>query len=241
MVSPMVGLKCMYMYYSNNEFKSGMMEAYYLLLDLDRFTYSYGWNFLVLRSPGEPRQVTLPARPHPPPPAQSSSLYWDIFLSTCQTQGRMALAAGWLQQDDVAAAMPSALTSIPALALLEILAISVDRGQGQQVIYWGREEDAAVCYEHSDMDDVAELFWPQLMKIKTEMEGITTREKEYMLVKVCDVHQITSPGLERRKEEMPPGRVVKLHRVCGQVNSLVLSLLRLRAMRSRLRIISNIQ
>ena len=244
--SPMVGLRCLYMYFNTKEFNLGLLEAKYLLVDLDRITYihSIGWQFFLLRSPGQPR-LFQPANPPAPPPLHTPPPYWALFISACLDQCRMALAAGWLDQDDVDAAMPSIVTCVPAMAVLEVLGISVERGQGEQVIYWGREEDALVCTENSYQDDVTELFWPQVMRIKRDLEGLSQEEKSYMMAKLCDVEQVVGPRLEedltQRMELVTQERLVTAHRVCGQINSLVFSLLRLKEMQDRLNMITNME
>ena len=245
MMSPMVGLNCINIYYQTKTFKLGLLEAYYLLVDLDRITYSFGWNFLLLSSRGPPRsnpifgsRVVPTPQVQAPPPIHPTSDYWNMFISNCQEQCRMSVDADWINQEDVGAAMPSILTCIPAMAVLDLLAISAERGAGQQVIYWGRGEDADVCDDSRAWDDLAEYFWPKLMEIKSKLEGLTKQEIDYMMAKLCAVEQEVRPMLEqeltRRMQMVTPGRLVEVHRVCGLVNSLVLALLRVKKMQDRL-------
>ena len=246
--SPMVGLRCLYIYFNTKEFNMGLLEAKYLLVDLDRITYIHciGWQFYLLRSPGLPRLFQPANPPAPAPPSLHTPLpYWTLFISACQAQCRMALAAGWLDPDDVAAAMPSIVTCVPAMAVLEVLGISVERGQGEQVIYWGREEGALVCTGESYQDDLTELFCPQILRIKRDVEGLSREEKSYMMAKLCDVEQEVGPRLEeeltQRIELVGQERLVTVHRVCSKINSLVLSLIRLKEMQERLHMITNME
>ena len=157
----------------------------------------------------------------------------------------MAVAADWLDQDDVTAAMPNILTSIPAMAVLKIMNISAERSPGEEVIHWGSGEDEVVChgYDTDQQDGVAQVFWPKLMNIKCKLEGLPVQEKEYMMVKLCAVGQEDKPMLEqeltRRMKNLTIERLVEVNRVCSLVNSLVLALLRVREMQDRLNMMTN--
>ena len=65
------------------------------------------------------------------------------------------------------------------------------------------------------------------------------------MAKFCDVEQEVGPRLEeeltQRIELVGQERLVTVHRVCSKINSLVLSLIRLKEMQERLHMITNME
>ncbi len=67
--------------------------------------------------------------------------YWDLFADACIGECSKLIITGWIKEDDVVAADPSVILSVPAVAVLAVLADTVQAGgKGKTEIWWREAE-----------------------------------------------------------------------------------------------------
>ena len=79
--------------------------------------------------------------------------------------------------------MPNVLQAVPAMAILDIVRRSVAKEPGTESIHWADEVrcDAKTCKN----DDLAEFFWPKLMKVRKQVVEAKEEELDYLKAKIC--------------------------------------------------------
>ena len=70
-----------------------------------------------------------------------------------------------------------------AMAVLDIIRRSVDAEPTVESIFWTSEDrcDAKTCRN----DDLADFFWPKLMKVRKQVKEAKEEELDYLKAKLC--------------------------------------------------------
>lgn len=232
LISPLTGLRCPYIAIKHNmNIMHGFRDAFVMLSLLDVTTQKFGWNFQLLPK-------VLPSEDEwTPPPADAlpaSQKYWGLFVKSCQQVSRDCIRKGWTSQDDHDSCMPNVIQAIPAMAIVAILLRSVKEEPEKQSIHW--EEGERCSGETCRNDNLAEFFWPKLMALRKQLKRTNAEEQGYLTAKLCsnseEVPQVLSDALE--EAGVGEARMTQLHRLCGDVNNLVIVLLRMEQMQSRM-------
>ena len=178
--APLCGLRCVYVALKHDNLKSGLRDAFVLLSKLDKFTHSLGWNFRMLPDITHPTdQFTLPTRETTP----KSEFYWSHFIAACKEVVQSSLDNEWMNREDLEGCMPNVLQAVPAVAILDIIRRSVTIEPEVESIFWTNELrcDARTCGN----DDLANFFWPKLMKVRSQVKEANEEELDYLKAKLC--------------------------------------------------------
>ena len=98
--------------------------------------------------------------------------YWDLFIDRCKMEACRSQDLGWFSEDDIQAASPTAMIAIPGVAIVAILTDSIKKNKKDKtLVFWN--EDATCTDTSRDMtDNVANVFWPQVMQVKAGLFGM---------------------------------------------------------------------
>ncbi len=76
--------------------------------------------------------------------SRSPDLFWDLFIEKCVLECSKLIAVGWIGKEDVESADPSVILSVPAIAVLAVLADTVNSGsRDKSEILW--KEAGVTC------------------------------------------------------------------------------------------------
>ena len=142
------------------------------------------------------------------------------------------------------------------MAIVAILLRSVDAEPDKESIFWTKEErcDAKTCrYLKTNLvtmtltlrrckiiccrtDDLAQFFWPKLMNVRKQLKTTTKEEQDYLMAKLCANSEEVPAELKDAVDtaKIDENKQIKLHRLCGDVNNIVIVLLRMEKMQSNL-------
>ena len=180
LAAPLFGLRCPYVAIRQDSLMFGLKEACVLLSKLDKHTHKMGCNFRMLPDIKHPRdEFTLPTEQKAP----GSEKYWDHFVAVCKEVSKTSLERDWVALEDMEGCMPNVLQAVPAMAILDIVRRSVAKEPGTESIHWADEVrcDAKPCKN----DDLAEFFWPKLMKVRKQVVDAKEEELDYLKAKLC--------------------------------------------------------
>ena len=173
--------------------------------------------------------------------------YWDLYVDRCRREARRIQSLGWLSADDIEAASSTACIAIPGTAILAILADSVEKNdKDKTLILWNAETECRDSTREMT-DNVANVFWPKVMQVKAGLLAVAggggresgRRAADWVAASLCDGEDEKSEQLARALAELDAAagdeaeRARRL-RIRAQVENVVHSLLRVRALNSRL-------
>jgi hypothetical protein len=98
-----------------------------------------------------------------------AELYWDRFASQNIRMTFALIEANWIVSEDIQTMEPSVVQSIPAVAILTILADSAnDTSLGKEDILWSIGGVRQVCKKEDrpTKDGIANLLWPMAFEVK---------------------------------------------------------------------------
>ena len=164
----------------HNSLKFGLKEAFVILSELDDSTSELGWNCRMFPEVKHPEdEFTLPTEQKTP----GSEKYWPHFTAACKDVSRSSLEKGWISNEDLEGCMPNVLQAVPAMAILDIIRRSVAAEPTVESIHWTEEDrcDEKTCRK----DDLADFFWPKLMKVRKQVKEAKEEELDYLRAKLC--------------------------------------------------------
>mmetsp|Transcript_19301 Transcript_19301/g.22985 ORF Transcript_19301/g.22985 Transcript_19301/m.22985 type:complete len:664 (+) Transcript_19301:76-2067(+) len=98
---------------------------------------------------------------------KSSDQYWDQFTSQCIKTTQELIEAKWITLEDVQSMDPAVITSIPAIAVLDILADSaLEKGLGNEDIKWSINDTICKRKDRPMGNAILDFFWPLIYDIK---------------------------------------------------------------------------
>jgi len=216
----------------NDSLMFGLREAFVALSKLDRFTAGIaGWNFRMFPEVKHPEdELTLPTEQETP----GSEKYWPHFTAACKDVSRSSLEKGWMASEDLEGCMPNVLQAVPAMAILNIIRRSVAAEPTVESIHWTEEDrcDAKTCRK----DDLADFFWPKLMKVRKQVKEAKEEELDYLRAKLCANSEEVAKNLALVMEEskVSEEKKKKTHQIAADINNIVIVLLRMEQMQKRL-------
>jgi len=231
LAAPLLGLRCPYIAIKHDSLKSGLREAFVTLSKLDGVTAGMGWNCRINPKVEHPREeFTLPTEQETP----GSEKYWPHFVAACKEVSRSSLEKGWMTSEDLEGCMPNVLQAVPALAILDIIRRSVAAEPTVESIHWTEKDrcDAKTCRK----DDLADFFWPKLMKVRKQVKEAKEEELDYLRAKLCANSEEVAKNLALAMEEskVSEEKKRKTHRIAADINNIVIVLLRMEQMQKRL-------
>jgi len=168
--------------------------------------------------------------------------YWDLFIQRCIQESKNIQRKNWISSDDVLSVSSTATIAIPGVTITAILEDTVRRENIKELIYWNEEN---IC-KHSNRDptdNIAQVFLPQLMRVKESMMSL---KKEvdldanitWIKASLCDGEDEKTQELAQAlddvnasKNENVRGKCLKIR---ASIENIVHALLRVRNMSSRL-------
>ena len=232
LASPLAGLRCPYIALTHNcNVMHGIKEALHLLMELDAAGYEL---FPIPPKLFPEVELNLDFEdPKVDDKEAAIDIYWDIFIKKCSEVCNETIEKGWINKDDVDAAMPSVLTAIPAMTILKILSKSDEGDSGRDLIVW--DENHTCDDMNKPKDDVVEFFWPKLRKILKGLKNLSKEEHDYLYTQLCANSETNSQQLEAALSQNTVDNKRKnyVHQVSADINSLVIILLRMEKMQTR--------
>jgi len=231
LAAPLFGLRCPYMAIKHNSLKFGLKEAFVILSELDDSTSELGWNCRMFPEVKHPEdEFTLPTEQKTP----GSEKYWPHFTAACKDVSRSSLEKGWISNEDLEGCMPNVLQAVPAMAILDIIRRSVAAEPTVESIHWTEEDrcDEKTCRK----DDLADFFWPKLMKVRKQVKEAKEEELDYLRAKLCANSEEVPKNLALAMEEtkVSEEKKTKTHQIAADINNIVIVLLRMEQMQKRL-------
>jgi len=232
LASPVAGLRCPYIALTHNcNVVHGIKEALNLLIMLD----ASGYELLPIPPKLFPEvDLNLDFEDSNVDANEPDiDIYWNIFIKECTEVCHEAVEKGWINKDDVDAAMPNVLTAIPAMTVLKILGKSIEGGDLRDLIVW---DENHTCDEmNKPKDDIVQFFWPKLRKIIKGLKNLSKEEHNYLYTQLCANSETNSDQLEAALSQyaVDDAKKKQVHQVSADINSLVIILLRMEKMQTR--------
>jgi len=231
LAAPLYGLRCPYIAIKHDSLMFGLREAFVALSKLDGITAGLGWNCRINPEVKHPEdEFTLPTEQETP----GSEKYWPHFVAACKEVSRSSLEKGWMTSEDLEGCMPNVLQAIPAMAILDIIRRSVAAEPDVESIHWTEEDrcDAKTCRK----DDLADFFWPKLMKVRKGVKEAKEEELDYLRAKLCANSEEVPKNLALVMEEakVSEEKKTKTHQIAADINNIVIVLLRMEQMQKKL-------
>lgn len=167
---------------------------------------------------------------------QNSPSLWDQVQKQCIRTTSKLLQDGCITQDQVADMDPSAIQSIPSVAIWTVLieSCSSKNPVGPKEIRW--EVDGTVCnrdYHFTD-DQVARFLWPMVMDLKqflstTPTDAFSPDNVQVVTAMLCSNAEVNTPRVEQlllRSSALDPAMQQCNNEIRAQITALVLALLR---------------
>ena len=165
--------------------------------------------------------------------------YWSLFIIRCIKESKKIQNLGWISKEDIMGASATSVLAIPGVTIVAVLVDSIKKDRKvKTLIYWD-EENKCKDSNRDYKDNVANVFWPQLMKVK---EALLSIDKDldgqvaWICASLCDGEDEKSEELKTALETM--SKDTKNHQQClrirAMVENIVHSLLRVEAMTSRM-------
>jgi len=166
--------------------------------------------------------------------------YWSLYISRCIKESRRIQSLGWLSHDDILAVSSTATIAIPGVTIIAILLDSIKRIKNEKkvLIYWN-EENKCKDSNRDFNDNVANLFMPQLMRVKEALlsvKGDLDDQTNWISASLCDGEDEKSEELRKVVENlnMKEAEHKNCLKIRATVENIVHSLLRVNALSSRL-------
>merc|ERR1719460_2152996 len=120
------------------------------------------------------------------------------------------------------------------MAVLDIIRRSVDAEPTVESIFWTEKDrcDAKTCRK----DDLADFFWPKLMKVRKQVNEAQEEELDYLRAKLCANSEEVAKNLALVMEEskVSEEKKTKTHQIAANINNIVIVLLRMEQMQKKL-------
>ena len=165
--------------------------------------------------------------------------YWDLYIKSCKSEAGKIQGDGWLSQEDIQAASSTALIAIPGSAIITILEESIKKNKKDRtLILWNADTECRQSTRNLN-DNVANVFWPQIMQIKEALVVLKNLDKasRWIRASLCDGEDEKSEELANALEEnkMEDEEESKwCLKIRSKIENVVHSLLRVKAFNSRL-------
>ena len=166
--------------------------------------------------------------------------YWDLYIARCKHESKNIVTHGWLTSDDIMSASPTSMLAIPGVTIVAILVDSIKiSGKDKTLIYWN-EENKCRDFNRDFRDNVANVFWAQVMKIKESLMSFEEKELEacsmWISASLCDGEDNKTDQLKQALDDGIMESRVKQRclKTRATVENMVHSLLRVNAMTSRM-------
>ena len=174
--------------------------------------------------------------------------YRNLFIQRCIEESRNIQRKKWITIDDILSVSPTFTIALPGVAIVAILEDTVKRNQQNNdkiLIYWN--EGNKCKHSNRDLtDNIANVFLPQLMKVKESMMALKKDDLDassnWIKASLCDGEDEKTEELTSALEDVEAIGDIgknKCLKIRASVENIVHALLRVREMNSRLSEIFN--
>ena len=120
--------------------------------------------------------------------------YWNLFTQRCIEESKNIQRKKWITTDDILSVSSTATIALPGVAIVAILEDTIKRNQQTTkdkkiLIFWNEENKC----KHSNQDltdNIANVFLPQIMRVKESMMALENDELDssnnWIKAKLCD-------------------------------------------------------
>lgn len=166
--------------------------------------------------------------------------YWDRFALQSISTTAWLIEGGWVNLEDVQGMAPSAIQSIPAVAILTVLVDSVNEKDIQKGdLKWNI--DGTICRENERpvCDGISNLLCPLVFEIKSILEAnkkkiLTSENIDVLKAMLCANREAEPEKIKRILSEADSGRQTLNNKIRTKINNLVLALLRVAPFQARM-------
>ena len=171
--------------------------------------------------------------------------YWDLYAQKCVEESKIIQTKNWLSSDDILSVSPTASIAVPGVTIASILQETVNKSHKKDrvLVYWN-ENNICKDSNRDPGDNIANVFLPQLMKIKELIMDLPKEDVEHCCIwikaKLCDGEDEKSEELSKVLDDthaMADGVKAKCLKIRSLIENVVHALLRVKEMNNKLPII----
>ena len=164
--------------------------------------------------------------------------YWELFFQRSTMEVRQVLGKNWLTHDDIAEASATSMIAIPGFTISSILVESIARDKiDRSLIYWD-ERNQCTKSSTNRQDNIANHFYPMLMKIKNGLRGLDDMDQvnSFLASSFCDGADEKTEELQNflESQQVSDDDKKKYLAIRSELENLVHSLLRVKKMQETL-------
>merc|ERR1719318_1123456 len=148
--------------------------------------------------------------------------YWGLFIARCMKESKQIQTLGWISQDDVTSASSTSTIAIPGVTIIAVLVDSVNRSKKDKTLIYWNEDNKCRDSNRDYTDNVANVFWPQLMKVKDALMSIEDDldgQATWISASLCDGEDEKSDQLRNVIEDLGMGEIA--HQKCLRIRAMV--------------------
>ena len=163
--------------------------------------------------------------------------YWELYVDRCIKESKIIQTRKWISPDDVMALSSTATVAVPGVAIVAILEDTVKRNKDDKnlLIYWNEHKKCR--HSNRDLkDNVANVFLPQIMKVKEFMMHLKDdvgNQINWVKASLCDGEDEKSEELQAALDAFNGNREMCL-KIRASVENIVYSLHRVDKMRTKM-------
>jgi len=168
--------------YLQKGYRVGFGDSFQILLEVDEWGYCFDSGWRIMGCFVSKRGLTDMATENGQDSAEAARLYveayWDRFASQCIQSTSCLLSKRWISLDAVKSMDPSIVQTVPAIALLDILADSVNCAKClDEDILWSIDGTHCTKKDQPPLDHIAQLLWPKIMSVKHLLDHAKKNQK----------------------------------------------------------------
>jgi len=154
--------------------------------------------------------------------------YWDLFTERCKTESIIIQKNKWLLTDDIISCSSTATVAIPSVTIVQILSQTMKKNEEDKtiLIYWN-EENQCRDSNRNFRDNVCNVFYPQLLKVKESLKQLEEAEYdsqvEWIKASLCDGEDEQTDELKKIIEDEKI-KEAKSHKKALQIKSEVMNI-----------------
>ena len=164
--------------------------------------------------------------------------YYDLFINRCKAEVQNIRSQGLIADDDIQAASSTSMIAIPGVCIIAVLTDSVTKDKKNKTLIFWNEENQCTNSNRYMTDNVANHFWPELIKVKEGLMNLKDldRASKWIIASLCNGEDSKSEQLSNALMDMctEDGEHKKCLRIRASVENIVHALLRVQMLSSRL-------
>ena len=147
--------------------KQSLVQAFRMLKSIDRWTATLSfWNIKIFcGNILDEKEMIKEGR--------GTINYWDLYVDRCIKESKNVENFKWITSDDIMACSPTATIAIPGVAIVAIMEDTIKQSKDEKLllIYWN-DLNKCMLFHRDFKDNIAEVFLPQVMKVKSDLMSL---------------------------------------------------------------------